>query len=131
MWLPIAMAAYFINAGVYTADKYFLSKKVHSSVSYAFYVGVWSIGNVVFLWFAPFVPAWPWLFIDLLAGLIFLWALIAWYKALHQSEATKVVPLVGAFIPVFSFLLAYVFLGEELAPPPLFALFFLIAGGGF
>ena len=84
---------------------------------------------MVFLWFAPFVPSWPWLFIDLLAGLVFLWALIAWYKALHQSEATKVVPLVGAFIPVFSFLLADVFLGEELTPPQLLALFILIAGG--
>jgi len=129
MWLPIAIVAYFINAGVYTADKYFLSKKVHSSISYAFYVGIWSIGNVVLFWFAPFVPSWQWLAIDVIAGLLFLWALVAWYKALHQSEATKVVPIVGAFIPIFSFLLAYVFLGEILTPQQLLALFILIAGG--
>ncbi|OGF26588.1 hypothetical protein A2477_01685 [Candidatus Falkowbacteria bacterium RIFOXYC2_FULL_47_12] len=129
MWLPIAIFAYFINAGVYTADKYFLSKKVHSSISYAFYVGIWSIGNAALFWFAPFVPSWEWLLIDLAAGLLFLWALVAWYKALHQSEATKVVPIVGAFIPIFSFLLAYVFLGEVLTRQQLLALFVLIAGG--
>jgi len=65
----------------------------------------------------------------LAAGLLFLWALIAWYKALHQSEATKVVPVVGAFIPVFSFLLSYLFLGEALSQKGLLALFILIAGG--
>jgi drug/metabolite transporter (DMT)-like permease len=129
MWLPIAIVAYFINAGVYTADKYFLSKKVHSSVSYAFYVGIWSIGNAVLFWFAPFVPSWEWLLVDASAGLLFLWALVAWYKALHQSEATKVVPIVGAFIPIFSFLLAYIFLNETLTSQQLLALFILIAGG--
>jgi len=129
MWLPIAIVAYFINAGVYTADKFFLSKKVHSSISYAFYVGIWSIGNVSLFLFVRFVPSWQWLLIDLAAGLLFLWALIAWYKALHQSEATKVVPVVGAFIPIFSFLLAYLFLGESLTQKQLLALFVLIAGG--
>ena len=47
MWLTIAIGAYFINAGVYTADKFLLSKKIHSSISYAFYVGVWSIFNII------------------------------------------------------------------------------------
>jgi len=129
MWLPIAILGYLINAGVYTADKYFLSKKIHSSVSYAFYVGIWSIGNVVLFWFTPFVPVWQWLLIDLCAGLLFLWALIAWYKALHQSEATKVVPMVGAFIPIFSFLLTFIFWEEQLSQRQLLALFILIAGG--
>ncbi|MDP3899582.1 MAG: EamA family transporter [bacterium] len=129
MWLPIAILGYVINAGVYTADKYFLSKKVHSSVTYAFYVGIWSIGNVVLFAFEWYVPAWSWLFIEFLAGWLFLWATIAWYKALHQSEATKVVPIVGAFIPIFSLLLAYFFLGETLTKDGFAAILVLIAGG--
>lgn len=129
MWLLITIAGYFINAGVYTADKYFLSKKLHSSISYAFYVGIWSIGNILLFWFAPFIPSWQWLLVDLFAGLLFLWALVAWYKALHQSEATKVVPIVGAFIPIFSFLLSVIFLNEHLTQRQLLALFILIAGG--
>jgi len=130
MWLPIAILAYFMNAGVYTADKYFLSKKIHSSIAYAFYVGIWSIGNITLFLFTPFfLPEWHWLILDLFAGLLFLAALIAWYKALHQSEATKVVPIVGAFIPVYSFILSYIFLGEGLSQKELMALFILIIGG--
>ncbi len=129
MWLPIAIVAYFLNAGVYTADKFLLSKKIHSSVAYAFYVGIWSIGNLVLLWFAPFIPSWPWLLLDLAAGLLFLWALIAWYKALHQSEATKVVPIVGALIPIFSLILAFLFLGEKLSSQQILAFIILICGG--
>lgn len=129
MWLPIAIIAYLINAGVYTADKFLLSKKVHSSIAYAFYVGIWSIGNLTLLWFAPFVPSWPWLLIDLLAGLLFLWALVAWYKALHQSEATKVVPIVGALIPIFSLILAFLFLDEKLNFQQFLAFIILVCGG--
>ncbi|PIR93354.1 hypothetical protein COT99_01120 [Candidatus Falkowbacteria bacterium CG10_big_fil_rev_8_21_14_0_10_43_10] len=129
MWLPISILAYFLNAGVYTADKYFLSKKIHSSITYAFYVGIWSIGNTVLFHFFPYWPDWPWLALELFAGLVYLWALVAWYKALHQSEATKVVPLVGAFVPVFSFLLSALFLKESLSQQELLALFILIVGG--
>ncbi len=129
MWFPITVIAYFLNAGVYTADKYFLSKKIHSSISYAFYVGIWSICNAILLAFNWFMPSWQWLIIDFIAGFLFLWALIAWYKALHQSEATKVVPLVGVLIPVFSLLLSYVFLGTVLNQQTLLALFVLITGG--
>lgn len=129
MWLPITIFAYFLNAGVYTADKFLLSKKVHSSVAYAFYVGIWSVGNLVLLIFAPFVPSWQWLLIDLSAGLLFLLALIAWYKALHQSEATKVVPIVGALTPIFSLILGWIFLDEKLSEQKLLAFAVLICGG--
>jgi len=129
MWLLITIVAYLINAGVYTADKFLLSKRVHSSIAYAFYVGIWSIGNLALLYFAPFMPTWPWLLLDLLAGLLFLWALVAWYKALHQSEATKVVPIVGALIPIFSLIMGWLFLGEKFTEQKLLAFAVLIAGG--
>ncbi|MFA6551698.1 MAG: EamA family transporter [Patescibacteria group bacterium] len=129
MWLLISIIGYFLNAGVYVADKHFLSKKIHSSIAYAFYVGIWSIGNIVFLWWSPFFPVWPWLIIDLAAGLLFLWALIAWYKALHQSDATKVVPIVGAFVPIFSFILSYIFFGHVFTQQEFLAFLILLAGG--
>jgi drug/metabolite transporter (DMT)-like permease len=129
MWLLTSIFGYFLNAGVYVADKHFLSKKIHSSIAYAFYVGIWSIGNVVFLWWSPFLPAWPWLAIDLSAGLLFLWALVAWYKALHQSDATKVVPIVGAFVPIFSFILSYIFFGHVFTQQEFLAFLILLAGG--
>lgn len=129
MWLAIAVGAYFINAGVYVADKFLLSKKIHSSIVYASYVGMWSIFNFALLFFAPWIPTFHELSIDLLAGLLFLGTLVFWYKALHQSEATRVVPIVGALTPIFSFLLSYIFLGDTLSERQLLAFLILIYGG--
>lgn len=129
MWLFITIFAYFINAGVYVADKFLLSKKIHSSIAYAFYVGVWSIFNVGLLFFWPWTPNLRELTLDLLTGFLFLITLIFWYKALHQSEASRVVPIVGALVPIFSFILSFVFLGETLSKQQLLAFIILICGG--
>jgi drug/metabolite transporter (DMT)-like permease len=129
MWLTVAVLSYLINAGVYVGDKFLLSKKVHSSVAYAFYVGIWSFLNVFLLFLDPWMPNLQQFFLDMLAGLIFLATLIFWYKALHQSEATRVVPIVGALVPIFSFILGFVFLGEELSERQLLAFVILIIGG--
>lgn len=129
MWLFITISAYFINAGVYVADKFLLSKKIHSSIAYAFYVGVWSVFNIGLLLFWPWLPNLRELILDLLAGLLFLVTLVFWYKALHQSEASRVVPIVGALVPIFSFILSFVFLGEALSQQQLIAFIVLICGG--
>ena len=129
MWLLITVGAYFINAGVYIADKFLLSKKIHSSIAYAFYVGIWSIFNIGLLFFWPWLPNLRELILDLLAGMLFLATLVFWYKALHQSEASRVVPIVGALVPVFSFILSFVFLGETLSQQQLVAFIILICGG--
>jgi drug/metabolite transporter (DMT)-like permease len=129
MWLFITIGAYFINAGVYIADKFLLSKKIHSSIAYAFYVGVWSIFNVFLLFLWPWTPNLRELTVDLLAGFLFLVTLVFWYKALHQSEASRVVPIVGALVPVFSFIFSFVFLGEILSQQQLIAFIILICGG--
>lgn len=129
MWLSVALLAYFISGGVYAADKFLLSKKYHSSITYAFFVGVWSIFNFVLLFLDPWVPNAQQLGLDLLAGFLFLVTLVFWYKALHQSEATRVVPVVGALIPIFTFILSFVFLGSTLSERQLVAFLVLIAGG--
>jgi hypothetical protein len=78
MWLSIAITSYLINAGVYVADKFLLSKRIHSSITYAFFVGIWSIFNFIILAFDPWVPTFRQLLIDLMAGMLFLFTLIFW-----------------------------------------------------
>lgn len=129
MWLFVTILAYFINAGVYVADKFILSKKIHSSITYAFFVGIWSICNFVILIFSPWLPNPAELFLDIAAGMVFLFTLIFWYKALHQSEATRVVPIVGALVPIFSYALSYVFLGDQLSERQFLAFVILVVGG--
>lgn len=129
MWLLAAIGSYFINAGVYVADKFLLSRRVHSSIVYAFYVGIWSIFNFVILIFDPFMPTLKWLMIDLSAGALFLFTMVFWYKALHQSEATRVVPIVGSLVPVFTLLLSTVFLGTVLNNQEAISFVVLALGG--
>lgn len=129
MWLIIAIISYFISAGVYVADKFLLSKKFHSSITYAFFVGIWSVFNFLLLFLDPWVPDLRQLAVGLSAGLLFLVTLVFWYKALHQSETTRVVPIVGGLIPIFTFLLSFVFLGEALGERQLVAFVVLIVGG--
>ena len=129
MWLFVAILSYLINAGVYVADKFLLSKRFHSSITYAFFVGIWSIFNIFLLAFDFWVPTFRELLIDLSAGVLFLITLVFWYKALHQSEATRVVPIVGALTPIFSFLFSFMFLGESLAERQILAFVILINGG--
>lgn len=129
MWLAVSIVAYFINAGVFVADKFILSKKIHSSIVYAFFVGIWSVFNIVLLILDPWFPSINELLIDLGAGILFLFTLVFWYKALHQSEATRVVPVVGGLIPIFSLILSMIFLGEKLSQQQVLAFLILIAGG--
>ena len=129
MWLLISISSYFINAGVYVADKFLLSKKIHSSITYAFYVGIWSIFNLLLLVFDFWIPSFQELALDLLAGLLFLITLIFWYKALHQSEATRVVPIVGALVPIFTLLFTFAFLNQTLGERQLLAFIILVLGG--
>lgn len=129
MYILVAIASYLLNAGVYVADKFLLSKKIHSSIVYTFYVGIWSIGNFVLLLFDPFIPDWDQLLFDISAGFLFLFTLVFWYKALHQSEATRVVPIVGALTPVFALLLSFFFLGTKLSLQEIVAFVLLISGG--
>ncbi len=129
MWFSVALFAYFLNAGVYVADKFLLSKKVHSSIAYAFFVGIWSVGNAVLLFADPWIPDLHQLGVDLAAGLLFLVTLVFWYKALHQSEATRVVPIVGALVPVFSLILGAMYLDEALDEKEFISFVILIAGG--
>lgn len=129
MYIFVAIISYLINAGIYVADKFLLSKKIHSSIAYAFFVGIWSIFNFLILYFDPWLPDFHQFMIDILAGVLFLVTLVFWYKALHQSEATRVVPVVGALVPIFSYALSFIFLGEILGEREILAFLILIIGG--
>lgn len=125
----VTIVSYLLNAGVYVADKFMLSKKFHSSITYAFFVGIWSVLNFALLIFSPYVPSLYWFMIDLLAGAIFLFTIIFWYKALHQSEATRVVPIVGGLTPIFTLLLSMLLLNDGLSPQHLASFGVLMIGG--
>ncbi len=128
-WVFVAIIAYFINAANSVIDKLLLDKNIPNPIAYTFYVGLFSIFGLVF---APFSLVWPGvsqLALNFLVGAVFLCALLAFFIALSKDEVSRIAPIVGAFTPIFVFLLSFLFLGERLFWYQIIAFFFLFAGG--
>jgi len=131
LWLVSALAAYLILAIVFLVDKYLLSKSIPDPKIYSFYVGL--LGGLVLLlaFFVDFYIPDPFvLFLALFSGVIFIFGLFWFYKALRRFEASRVVPAVGGLTPLFSWGLMYLISGgrEKLENLDLLALFLLILG---
>lgn len=128
LWLIVAIIAYFIQAGVAAADKVILTKSFPSVISYAFWVGVFSIFNVLLLLMSWDYPGPIGLGIDILIGIIWLIAVISLYRNIKAHETSRVITIVGAFTPIFILILSYLFLGELLSYKQLIALALLVLG---
>lgn len=129
-WLVLTLIAYFFSAIVAIIDKFLISKKIQQPISYTFYIGILSILSLFLIFIGGLV--WPKLehfFLSLLTGALFILALIFFFEALRINETSRVLPLVGSFLPVFSFLLSLIILKEKLTLFSLIACFFLILGG--
>ncbi len=114
-WLFVAILAYLILAIVFLADKYLLTERIPDPKLYAFYAGFFSFLLVLLIPFIEFEILSPlYLVLALLSGVSFFMALFCFYKTLRSFEVSRVVPAIGALIPLFSLLLAFLFSkGEE------------------
>lgn len=129
LWIAIVIAAHLLNAAAFLVDKYLLARAVPSPAVYAFFVGMLGAVGFVVLPFDPGVPhgAAEWL-LDIAAGATFVIALLAFFTALRRGEASRVVPYVGGTIPVWTLILAYLFLDERLPQRALVAFAILVLG---
>ncbi len=108
-WLTIAILAYLILAGASMADKYLLTARIPDPKVYAFYSGFFSTLIVVIIPFIDFqIPSPFFIFLSLVSGASFFIALFYFYKTLKSFEVSRVVPAIGALIPLFSLILAYI-----------------------
>jgi hypothetical protein len=110
-WLAIAILAYFLLAVVSLFDRYFLVGPISSPKVYTFYIGLtWSF---IGLLFAPFIVApdnFLFVILGLSTGAVRISAALFFTKAIVKSEASRAVPAVGALLPIFSFILFFIFL---------------------
>ncbi|MCX7779143.1 MAG: EamA family transporter [Patescibacteria group bacterium] len=129
MWLFLTILAYFFSSIAATIDKFLISKKIPQSISYAFYIGTLSILALFLIFIGGLVwPTFEYFLLSLLTGALFILSLIFFFEALRINEASRIVPLVGSFLPIFSLLLSFIFLEEKLTTFSLIACFFLILG---
>ena len=95
--------------------KILLQKALRHPAVYVFYIGVLGILAFVLLPFGNFtVPSAHIIVQSAVSGITFMAALLCFFTALQRGETTRVVPLFGALIPVWTIIFASTFLGEWL-----------------
>jgi drug/metabolite transporter (DMT)-like permease len=129
-WLTIVICAYLFGALANVGDKFLLgSKRISSAPVYAFYIGVFGLGALVLAPFGLNFPEGNMLFLCLISGALFLAGITFLYFAIERAQASRVVPVVGAIIPLVSFFLAMFFSLEKLTGQQIFGVALLIFGG--
>ena len=104
-WLLVAILAYFFLAVVSLFDRYLLIGPIPSPRIYTFNVGIlWLLLCLFFIPFGISFPAGNLILLGLGAGLIRIFAILFLTKSIFESEISRVVPAIGGFLPIFSFL---------------------------
>lgn len=114
-WILVAVLGHLSNGVAFLIDKILLKNAFKRSATYAGLVGLLS-GLVIFL--IPWITVWPTgtdLLLGILSGITFMAALWAFFTALSEGEATRVVPIISASIPVITLIGTLSFLGERLS----------------
>lgn len=131
-WLLLALLAHALNALVFVVDKGLLGRRdvaVGQPAWYAVYSGLIAAvaGGLLVIDYAP-INVWVALW-SLGAGALWLLALWLFFIALKHGEASRVIPIAGSSVPVWTLLFATIFLEEYLSFPQLVAVGFLLVGG--
>ena len=126
IWIAIAASTLFALNGA--VDKFLLTKVVRHPIAYAFYIGI--TGPLTWL-LAPFGLKFLGLadlLVAIIGGAAFVAALYFLYVATQQTSISRILPIEGGLVPVFTLILAYIILSERLTGNQLLAFVFLVAG---
>jgi len=109
LWLIVAILAYFFLAVVSLFDRYFLIGPTPNPKVYTFQVGIlWFLIGLLFLPFVNFLGI-NIIFLGILAGLVRIVAIFYLSKSITENEISRVMPAIGGFLPIFSFLLFFLY----------------------
>lgn len=144
-WILLATLGQFLNAAVAILDKYIVSdeKALPRPFVYAFYscllTGFWAA--IYFLGLIPQLaevgmpslfdvtfPTIQVLSMSFLTAYTFFMALVSMYEGLKESDASNVIPIIGAISALSTFGLSYVFLNAELTSNHVFGIVLLSLG---
>ncbi|TAK95130.1 hypothetical protein EPO05_05040 [Patescibacteria group bacterium] len=129
-WISIASLAYLLVALEVILDKFLLtSKRVSHPAIYAFYSGMLSLTAVFFVPFGFHLVSGLTALANIVAGIIFVYGILSLFYAIQENEASQVMPVVGAVIPLVTMGLSVVFLSERLEGLEYFGVALLVLGG--
>lgn len=144
LWIYLAIGGYFFLALAALGDRLLLASSTVDPVKYVFLIGV--LGGVG----ASIISAVNFILPDLLglnfifsgnylyafasafaAGIFYVLALFAYFSILNKVESSRVVPSIGALIPLFTLIFAAIFLRQEITFYHLLAFLVLVSGAFF
>ncbi|MAF20446.1 MAG: hypothetical protein CMI55_02065 [Parcubacteria group bacterium] len=128
-WLLIAISAHFLFALVFIIDKFLLSHTRVRPRALAFYVGILGGAALLLIPFGFVIPSVSQIIISLITGILFIFAILCFYKSVQFGEVSRIAPIIGGAISLFTLVLTYFFLEERLAVSQLIAFFLLVSGG--
>jgi len=112
LWLTITISAYFILAIVFLVDKYLLVSAIPNPKVYAFYIGFLGIAVLLLIPFIEFyIPGPRQILLAFISGATFVYGILWFFKGLKLFDASRMVPAVGGILPIFTFLLIFLFSG--------------------
>lgn len=126
-WLIAAIGGHLLNAAAFIIDKTLLTNAFKRSGTYATVIALLSSSILIFLPITdPYLQPSTWIAIAIF-GSVFVLAIWAFFEALSHAETSRIVPIVGSLIPVFTLIDSAIFVDERLAPRVLVGLVFLLA----
>jgi len=128
LWFMIVVLAHIFYALVFIIDKNILSKSLPHPIVYAFYVGVMSGLVLVLVPFSFSFPSFYQILLIFIGGSAQVAGWVLMYRALSRAEISRVVPLIGSFIAIFTLILSKFLIGESLGAEELIAFMFLVLG---
>jgi len=129
-WIFFALTAPVIWAVINVIEKIFVNRYIKNPYVYTAIISIiLGIGGLLIIPFNGLKM--PSLFVFSLAiagGLFYAYACIPYYKALEFEEVSRIVAL-WRFVPLFTLILAFIFLDERLNFYSYLSFFFLLTGG--
>ena len=130
-YIIIAIIAYMLFAINGIVDKFLLTKAVKHPVAYAFFIGITSPLTWVLAPFGLKMIGPMDMLIAAIGGGSFVIALYFLYVATQQTTISRLLPIEGGFVPIFTLVFAYIFLGDRLDTTQLLAFVLLVVGAVF
>lgn len=128
LWILIAVIAYILLAINGVADKFLLTKAVGDPGVYAFYVGISSLAVLVLLPFGLHQLSLQNYFIAAIGGMSFTFALYFFYSSIQRASISRILPIEGGLVPLFTLILAYITGIDSLSHRQLLAFALLVVG---
>ncbi len=128
-WLFFAILSPLLNAFDSLGEKLLVEKHVKDPIVIVFNEGLlfFLFGISILFWHKLQFLSLLQIGALLLAGMLFIYYLIPYFKALSKEETSRVIPLFQ-FIPIFVLILSYIFLHESISGKQLIGFFIIFAG---